>query len=192
MRFLIGIGFGVCRYGQPLGPVQGVGYINELLARLTQTPVRDNTQTNRTLTSSPVTFPLDRTIYADFTHDNLIVAVLSAMGMFKQKRGHLDPRVKEGGRSWIVSRIVPFSGRVVVERVECRGVRAGHEVEGVQEDDMMKETFVRILVNDAVQPLPFCKSDEEGLCTLKAFVKSQAYARHDGEGDFEKCFSKEN
>ncbi|KAF5333502.1 hypothetical protein D9611_002520 [Ephemerocybe angulata] len=59
-------------YGQELGPVQGVGYINELLARLTGMPVRDNTQTNHTLTASPITFPLDRTIYADFSHDNLM------------------------------------------------------------------------------------------------------------------------
>ncbi|KAG6840186.1 hypothetical protein C0991_008350 [Blastosporella zonata] len=33
-------------YGQALGPVQGVGYINELIARLTGKPVNDNTQTN--------------------------------------------------------------------------------------------------------------------------------------------------
>ena len=48
--------------------------------------------------------------------------------------------------------------------------------------------FVRLLVNDAVQPLEFCGGDEEGLCTVEAFVDSQAYARNDGEGDFEKCF----
>ncbi|KAJ6614203.1 histidine phosphatase superfamily [Mycena sp. CBHHK59/15] len=58
------------RYGAPLGPVQGVGYINELLVRLTGTPVNDTTQTNRTLTQDTCTFPLDRALYADFSHDN--------------------------------------------------------------------------------------------------------------------------
>lgn len=35
-------------YGAPLGPVQGIAYISELIARLTRSPVRDRTQTNRT------------------------------------------------------------------------------------------------------------------------------------------------
>ena len=54
------------RYGDPLGPVQGVGYVNELLARLTGTPVADHTTHNATLP-----FPLDRALYADFTHEML-------------------------------------------------------------------------------------------------------------------------
>ena len=49
--------------------------------------------------------------------------------------------------------------------------------------------YVRILVNDAVQPLKFCGADDgNGMCELEAFVKSQAYARNNGDGDFEKCF----
>lgn len=49
--------------------------------------------------------------------------------------------------------------------------------------------YIRILVNDAVQPLEFCGANEDGLCTLGAFVESQAYARNNGNGDWEKCFS---
>ena len=71
-----------CRYGNPLGRVQGVGYVNELLARLTQTPVRDHTQTNRTLDGAPATFPLNRTLYADFSHDNQMAAIYAALGLF--------------------------------------------------------------------------------------------------------------
>ncbi|OSD04415.1 phytase [Trametes coccinea BRFM310] len=160
-------------YGQPLGPVQGVGYINELLARLTSKPVSDHTQTNTTLDSSPDTFPLNRTLYADFSHDNQMVAIFSAMGLFQQ-REPLDPTKPDPQRTWRVQRIVPFSGRMVVERMECQGTG--------------NEQRVRVLVNDALQPLKFCGADVDGLCTLDAFVKSQAYARSDGAGDFEKCF----
>ncbi|KAI9057638.1 phytase [Trametes sanguinea] len=160
-------------YGQPLGPVQGVGYINELLARLTSTPVSDHTQTNRTLDSSPETFPLNRTLYADFSHDNQMVAIFSAMGLFRQKEP-LDPTKPDPRRTWRVQRIVPFSGRMVVERMQCQGTEGGQHV--------------RVLVNDALQPLEFCGADADGLCTLDEFVKSQAYARSDGAGDFEKCF----
>ncbi|RXW11799.1 hypothetical protein EST38_g14057, partial [Candolleomyces aberdarensis] len=183
-------------YGQPLGPVQGVGYINELLARLTGLPVRDNTQTNHTLTSSPITFPLDRTIYADFSHDNLMIAMYSAMGLFKQASGHLDPRKPNPERTWVASLLTPFSARMVVERMTCRGLpkRLDDATDAEPSEFetssrfIKKDTFVRVLVNNAVQPLEFCGGNEHGLCTLPAFVESQAYARNDGNGDFEKCY----
>lgn len=161
----------VIRYGNELGPVQGVGYVNELLARLTGTPVQDNTQTNRTLDADPATFPLNGTLYADFTHDNEMAAIYAAMGLFRPER-NLDPRAPDPQRTWVSSKLFPFSGRLVTERLECKG-----------------ETFVRLLVSDAVQDLELCGGNKNGLCRLDAFVMSQAYSRNDGEGDFEKCFS---
>ncbi|KAM6496477.1 Histidine phosphatase superfamily [Amanita muscaria] len=155
-------------YGQPLGRVQGVGYVNELLARLQNKPVRDHTQTNTTLDSNRKTFPLDRSVYIDFTHDNEMVAVYGAVGLFKQEKV-LDPHKMENRRTWMADRLVPFGSRMVTEKMECG-----------------RKEYVRILVNDALQPLEFCGG--EGLCELKRFVKSQKYARHDGEGDWEQCF----
>ena len=98
-------------YGQELGPVQGVGYINELIARLTGQPVQDSTQTNHTLDSSNETFPLDRTVYADFSHDNQMVAIYSAMGLFTQSAA-LDPSNPDPARTWRASNLVPFSARM--------------------------------------------------------------------------------
>ena len=49
-------------------------------------------------------------------------------------------------------------------------------------------TYVRVLVNDEVQPLEFC-GGSEGMCTLADFVESQGYARRSGDGDFEKCYN---
>ncbi|KLO05907.1 phosphoglycerate mutase-like protein [Schizopora paradoxa] len=158
-------------YGQRLGPVQGVGYVNELLARLTDTPVRDNTQTNRTLDASPDTFPLERPFYIDFSHDNEMVAIYAAMGLFRQETP-LNLTMPEKNRTWRAAKLVPFSSRMVAERLSCGG-----------------ETFVRVFVNDAIQPLEFCDAKSDGLCNLRNFVHSQSYARNDGEGDFEKCYS---
>ncbi|EJD01736.1 phosphoglycerate mutase-like protein [Fomitiporia mediterranea MF3/22] len=158
-------------YGQDLGPVQGVGYINELIARLMESPVRDNTQTNRTLDSDPSTFPLNRTMYADFSHDNEMIAIYSALGLFRQK-SNLDPTQPNPQRTWITSQLTPFSARLVTERLDCSG-----------------EVSVRMLVNDALQTLEFCGADSDGVCTLAAFVTSQGYARSDGGGDFERCFT---
>jgi hypothetical protein len=52
-----------------------------------------------------------------------------------------------------------------------------------------EKEYVRIFVNDALQPLKFCRAGVNGMCELGEFVKSQAYARRDGAGDFEKCYS---
>ncbi|KAG1743648.1 histidine phosphatase superfamily [Suillus paluster] len=160
-------------YGQQLGPVQGVGYVNELLARLTGRPVQDNTQTNHTLDSSPVTFPLDRTFYADFSHDNEMISIYSALGLFVQPH-HLDPTHPNPMRTWVESKLVPFSGRMTTEKLECT-------INGERGE------YVRILVNDALQPLPFCAGTGDGLCTLDNFVESQQYARSNGAGDWELC-----
>ena len=68
--------------------------------------------------------------------------------------------------------MVPFAGRMVTEKLKCNG-----------------GDFVRIFVNDALQPLDFCGADKSGMCRLENFVESQSYARNNGEGDFQKCFS---
>ncbi|KAF5358598.1 hypothetical protein D9758_007734 [Tetrapyrgos nigripes] len=173
-------------YGQPLGPVQGVGYINELLARLTDSPVKDHTQTNRTLDSNEETFPLGRGLYADFSHDNQMIAIYSAMGLFPQSSPlpPVPPSNKpDPSRTWKVSEMVPFGARMVVERLSCSG--SSYASASGSTD---KDKFVRVLVNDKVMPLAFCGASQEGSCRLDKFVESQAYARNDGEGDFEKCF----
>ncbi|KAI0642835.1 acid phosphatase [Trametes meyenii] len=164
-------------YGNKLGPVQGVGYVNELLARLTGTPVEDRTTHNASLE-----FPLDRAVYADFTHENLMVAVYAAMGLFNVSAAP-DPRrgpgniEDDGAQKWIASRMVPFSSRMVTERLTC--VREqGRKDEGV---------YVRVIVNDEVQPLEFCGAGD-GLCELERFVESQEYARKSGDGDFKQCY----
>ncbi|KAF9038922.1 acid phosphatase [Hymenopellis radicata] len=157
-------------YGAYLGRVQGVGYVNELLARLTGTAVNDSTQTNSTLDSSAETFPLDRVMYADFSHDNQMIAIYAAMGLFSQPEVEpLSLGDPNASRTWRADRLVPFSSRMVVEKVAC----ADGE-------------FVRVLVNDEVQPLPFCSQEGEDvtLCELQAFVESQAYSRAGGEGDW--------
>ncbi|KAJ3570644.1 hypothetical protein NP233_g4261 [Leucocoprinus birnbaumii] len=142
-------------YGQAIGGrVQGVGYVNELIARLTNTPVRDDTQTNRTLTSNPATFPLDRTFYADFSHDNQIVAIYSAMGLLNEEHEVLDNTKVNPKTEWDTSKVVPFSSEMVVERLACADRSLGKE-------------FVRIFINDALQRSSFCGGDADGIWRLR-------------------------
>ena len=67
-----------CRYGSafgsPLARVQGIGYVQELVARLTHTPIEThNSSTNATLNDNPITFPLGQSLYVDATHEVVIL-----------------------------------------------------------------------------------------------------------------------
>ena len=201
--------------------------INELISRLTGEPVRDETQTNKTLDENEATFPIGRDeeydevvvdrkkkrkikgrkMYVDFSHDNLMVAVYAALGLDFGVHGdmhfELDGNKKglikrdESKRNrYIASNLVPFASEMVIERMKCA-------VRGAYYRKREYETFVRILINDDLQPLPFCSGDKYTLdeadeyknswqskymCTLDDFVFSQAYSRGNGMGDWEKCF----
>ncbi len=131
--------------------------MNELLARLTGTPVVDHTSTNSTLDSSGATFPLHRTLYADFSHDNDMTGILAALGVYNRTAQLSTTKIERaeinGGYS--ASWTVPFAARIYVEKMSCGGTG---------------EELVRILVNDRVVPLQGCGADALGRCTLSRFV----------------------
>lgn len=162
--------------GHPLGPTQGVGYVNELLARLTDKPVEDNTNTNHTLNSDPATFPLGRRVYADFSHDNDISNVLAALGLYNSTKPLSNTTIQttEDTNGYSAAWTVPFASRMYVEKLQC-----GHD----------KEESVRIVVNDRVMPMEFCDADKHGRCSLSKFVESQHFAR--GGGLWRECFEYE-
>ena len=68
-------------FGSPVARVQGIGYIQELVARLTHTPIKThNSSTNATLNDNPITFPLGQSLYVDATHE---VVVLNSRSFFQ-------------------------------------------------------------------------------------------------------------
>jgi len=101
-----------------------------------------------------------------------MIAIYAAMGLFNITAHPLDPSgPPPAGRIWRANALVPFSARMVTERLSCG-----------------KATNVRIFVNDDLQPLGFCGAGPDGMCSLDDFVKSQHFARNNGDGDFELCF----
>ncbi|QIW97823.1 hypothetical protein AMS68_003341 [Peltaster fructicola] len=159
-------------FGNPLGPTQGVGFANELIARLTHEKVEDETSTNHTLDDNPATFPLGRRLYADFSHDSDMVAALSALGIFNGTTLPTNAVVEAPqGNGYSAAWSVPFAARIYIEKMEC----------GDEDDEL-----VRIIVNDRVVPLPQCDSDEFGRCTVDDFIDSLQFARSGGHWD--QCF----
>lgn len=69
-------------WGNPTGRAQGIGYLEELLARLKGEYITtSDSSVNATLTDNPATFPLGAKFYADFSHDDILISVLTAMSM---------------------------------------------------------------------------------------------------------------
>lgn len=159
--------------GNPLGPTQGVGFVNELVARLTGKPVVDQTSVNRTLDTNPNTFPLGRSLYADFGHDNDMTAVFAALGLYNStlplSTTHMMTVEEMHGYS--AAWTVPFAARAYFEKLQCEG---------------KEEEFVRVLVNGRVLPLESCGGDALGRCTLSGFVESLGFAQ--AGGHWNQCF----
>lgn len=160
-------------YGNPLGPTQGVGFTNELIARMTNSAVDDETSTNHTLDDDPATFPLHRSLYADFSHDNDMTAIFSAVGLYNGTGPLSNTTVTEAqdANGYSAAWTVPFAARAYFEKMRCAGSR---------------EELVRVVVNDRVLPLSQCGGDRYGRCTLSKFVDSLGFVRSDGLWD--QCF----
>lgn len=154
-------------YGNPLGPTQGVGFTNELIARLTNKPVVDHTSTNSTLDDNPATFPLGRQLYADFSHDNDMTAIFSALGLYNGSAPLPNNTVVEAQQAdgYSAAWTVPFAARAYFEKLQCIG---------------QQEEFVRVIINDRVLPLTQCNGDRFGRCKLSAFVDSLSFAVNGG------------
>lgn len=153
--------------GNPLGPTQGVGFTNELIARLTSSPVNDSTSTNHTLDSSNATFPLGNALYADFSHDNDMTAIFFAMGLYDTPPlSNTSIETTEQTRGYSAAATVPFAARAYFEKMRCAD-RPGMEL-------------VRVVVNDRVIPLRNCGVDALGRCEVGKWVESLAFARSGG------------
>ncbi|KAG9126995.1 hypothetical protein FRC07_001075 [Ceratobasidium sp. 392] len=170
-------------YGSAYARSEGSGWVNELLARLTNTPVHDNTTTNSTLDADAATFPIGPSapkIFADFSSDNNIAMILSATGILRDNDNLPVTGPVPPNRQFYVSKIVPFAGSTIVEKITCPAART-----------MLRAgSYVRVLVNDAVVPLDFPACGKlgavSGICPLDGFLESQAFARRGG--NWASCF----
>lgn len=168
-------------YGGPLGRAWSVGWVNELLARLTESPVKDHTSTNSTLDADKGTFPLGLPVYLDFTHDTQVASAIAVMGLLRDGRKLAPDSYPDKNRLWNAAHIVPMGARMVVERLTCKN---------------KPHKYVRVLLNDAVLPLSGLKECNvqaqgrkhaaAGLCKLDDFVASQSFAQ--AGGDWENCY----
>jgi hypothetical protein len=123
-------------FGAPLSRALGIGYIQELVARLTHTRIeRHNSSTNSTLDDNSITFPLDHNLYVDATHEVVVlnsefdiscithsylatfVLVITALNLTSfAANGPLPTDHIPEHRSFRVSELAPFATNVQFQR----------------------------------------------------------------------------
>ncbi|THH09202.1 hypothetical protein EW146_g8750 [Bondarzewia mesenterica] len=165
--------------GNPAVAAQGIGWVQELISRLTKTRITTfDTSVNGTVVSSNISFPLDQPIFVDATHDTVISAIATAMNLTSlSANGPLPTDHIPKNQTWIVPNIAPFASRLVGQVLSCAASDT--------------PTHIRFVLNDGVVPLTGilgCEADKDGLCALDAFV-SGVRARID-EVDYQfDCFA---
>ncbi|KAF7367981.1 AB hydrolase-1 domain-containing protein [Mycena sanguinolenta] len=150
-------------FGFALARSQGIGYVQELVARLTHTPISTyNSSTNATLDDNPITFPFGQSLYVDATHEVVVLNVLTALNLSTlAAQGPLPADHIPKHRTFRVSQLAPFATNVQFQLLECTSVP------GPQ---------IRIIVNDGVVPLTGiagCAAQKDGMCAVDAFVAAQ-------------------
>ncbi|XAO23465.1 hypothetical protein I312_102243 [Cryptococcus bacillisporus CA1280] len=148
--------------GSPVAAAQGKGFLQEFVARFTQTPITSsNSSVNTTLDNNSTYFPLNQSIYADATHEVVLLDTLTAFNLtalFSTGPLPVDRRVE--GSSFVASQVVPFATHLVVQVLECT--------------DQTPTKQIRFIVNDAVVPIgksyEGCRSNKDGMCAFDTVV----------------------
>ncbi|KAK2460651.1 hypothetical protein APHAL10511_007121 [Amanita phalloides] len=150
-------------FGSPVARVQGIGYVQELIARLTHTPISvHNTSTNSTLDDNPITFPLNDSLYVDATHEVVVLNIITALNLTVFAATGPPPETHiPHNRSFRVSQLAPFATNVQFQTLECAS---------------FPDPQIRIIINDGVVPLTGvgnCPKQRDGMCPIDLFVAAQ-------------------
>ncbi|KAF9239899.1 phosphoglycerate mutase-like protein [Melanogaster broomeanus] len=160
-------------FGSPVARVQGVGYLQELISRLTHIPIAThNSSTNATLHSDERTWPLDDVMYVDATHEVVVLNVLTALNLTTlAATGALPADHIPLNRSFRAADIAPFGTNVQFQLLSCPALTATPEDQ--YNNDL---SHIRIIINDGPVPLTgvrTCPPSSSGLCPLSSFIEAQ-------------------
>ena len=176
--------YGNYAFPSPVGRAQGIGYVLELAARLSQELITSSdTSINYTYDNNTDQFPLDQPFYMDMSHDSIIISVLAALNLeyfqysgSERLPGNVDHPPK---RTFEVSNVTPFGARLVTEVWTCPDdvifdsldpvLYTNPDLESVESTTR----YIRFVLNGA--PLPMtgvigCEDATNGFCSLEKFL----------------------
>ncbi|KAK0731227.1 histidine phosphatase superfamily [Lasiosphaeris hirsuta] len=187
--------YGDFSFGSPTGRAMGIGYQQEVLARLrNHTLGYSGSQINVTLDNNTETFPLNQSVYLDFSHDTNIISILTAFGL-KQFASPLDPSAHPGEHNFTVSHLTPFGARLDIEIIRTPKPLAADRSSYLESGSSGEKKYVHFVLNQRTIPLglsfPECDASRvDGWCEFDTFLQVQeempGLARYDYAcfGDF--------
>lgn len=169
-------------FQSPVGRAIGIGYVEELYARL-QGHFYDlppgATNANVTIDTNPDTFPLGQSIYMDFSHDTNIFSIITALGL-RQFADHLSNSTITPNRNVTISHITPFGARMIFEQITTpkpvKATRPKNSNTAVADyyDEGHATQYMHITVSQRTVPLgysiPNCGLRDDGWCEMGIFM----------------------
>jgi hypothetical protein len=106
--------------GSPVAAAQGKGYLDEYLARFTGKFPAPNSALNETFDNTTTFFPLNQSIYADATHEVVVLNALTAFNLTALFSGApLNASKNAGTNSFVASKLVPFATHFTTQVLTC-------------------------------------------------------------------------
>ncbi|KAF7176140.1 hypothetical protein CNMCM7691_001616 [Aspergillus felis] len=175
--------YGNYGFGAPSGRAQGIGYVLELASRLAGRLIQtSDTSINYTYDNNAAQFPLHQPLYMDMSHDDVIVAVLAALGLkyFNYGKDGLPDVIEHAPeRTFRLNEITPFGARLVSEVWTCpnEGAVSFKELDAMlYRNPVVQGTdYIRFVLNGApvsMEGLVGCERAENGFCALRDFLGS--------------------
>ncbi|KKA27887.1 hypothetical protein TD95_004269 [Thielaviopsis punctulata] len=164
LRYYYGLG-----NGNPLGPVMMMPFLDSLLGLM----ARDNA-TGIDAAGAPFDVPKLLTV---FINDGQLSELVAASGVFDAV-ADLPADSRDPNRLFVSSRYTCMRGGIAFERMTCRVPNTPSSADSCQnknvplsDDESHEEVFMRIKLNDAVYPLPSCKSGPGASCKFSDYQK---------------------
>jgi Histidine phosphatase superfamily (branch 2) len=190
-------------FGQPTGRAQGIGYLQELIARLEHHYIlTSDSSVNSTIDNNQQDFPLNQKLYADFSHDDILISILTAMSLdYLRDPPDLNAYPPNPNRHFILSHLTPFAARLVTEVIGCTSPKptavskhrtAYTATQYGYNPSTATHKFIRMRLNNGVLPLSTirggaCRGRSDEMCSMDKFLESQSDAYERANYDFV-CF----
>lgn len=115
--------------GSPVSAAQGKGFLDEFIARFTHTVPEANSALNETFDNSSTYFPLDQSIYADATHEVVVLDTLTAFNFTALFKGPpLSPKGNQGRNVFVASKVVPFATHFTTQVLSCPAMQPSKQI----------------------------------------------------------------